>query len=142
MPSGIYRATNVSATFMGYTYPGGAVFENNAPLGSCVPWVNEALFRFFISGNFATPNEPDGTLVQFYPDLSGAGTFRIFMSANPGALPFIPPSTLGTFYTNGPYDSLSWNLQFRGYSYCLACFAASAASASSNRAPFMMPSMA
>src|SRR4051794_24546095 len=49
-PSGIYRATNVSATFMGYTYPGAAVFENSAPLGSCVPWVNEALFRFFISG--------------------------------------------------------------------------------------------
>ena len=60
-------------------------------------------------GSAPIKNDPDGTLVQFYPDLSGAGTFRIFMSANPGALPFIPPSTLGTFYTNGPYDSLSWN---------------------------------
>jgi hypothetical protein len=79
--SGIYRATNVSATFMGYTYPGGAVFEHDAPLGSCVPWVNEALFRFFISGNGAVQKEPDGTRVLFYPDSSGAGTFRIFMPA-------------------------------------------------------------
>ena len=107
--SGVYRGSNASATFMGYTYPMAAYFESNAPLGSCAPWGGDPLFRFFVTGGPATRIDPDGTLVLFN-NLIGVGTFGIFMNANPGSMPdYLRPSYAGAVYFHGAYDSLSWN---------------------------------
>jgi hypothetical protein len=115
-PSGVYRGSNMSATFMGYRYSGAAYFEADAPLGSCVPWFHDRLFRFFIASFTGTQIDPDGQRVLFYDDSSGSGTFRIFMNADPGSMPTVPPLTrqpfgsAGAFYLNGPYgDYISWN---------------------------------
>ena len=108
--SGVYRASSASATFLGYTYQMGAVFESNAPLGSCAPWGGDPLFRFFYVYGSGTRIDPDGTLVYFQTNpFSGVGTFGIFMNAYPGSMPSLPPNYYGAVYFHGAYDSLSWN---------------------------------